>query len=74
MDKNSAIANIDLFSVRDDPKTSQRIADSIRRIVGEHLELKGGDYILIKPNLTLPWYVPGACTSKRVIESLCEVL
>lgn len=74
MSKHSGIANINLLSMRNGSETARRIDESLRDIVEEQLELKGGDVILIKPNLTLPWYVAGACTSKRVIESLCAVL
>ena len=45
-----------------------------QKIISNHLIIKRGDCVYIKPNLTVPWYVPGACTSKMVLESLCAVL
>jgi len=48
--------------------------NKIYNIILMYSKLKSGDLVYLKPNLTVPWYVPGACTSKIVIEAICRVL
>lgn len=48
--------------------------ESLESIIDGHLRLRASDQVYIKPNLTLPWNVPGACTSKEVLYILCQLL
>lgn len=48
--------------------------EAMSHIINEHTNLKVGDRVYIKPNLTVPWYIPGACTSKFALESLTRAL
>jgi uncharacterized protein (DUF362 family) len=65
---------ITLLDVAPELLHERTLCDSIGGIIDGHLRLRASDQVYIKPNLTLPWYVPGACTSKIVLDVLCQIL
>ena len=65
---------ITILQAPNDSFHERDLYESMGRIVEENLKLRVSDHVYIKPNLTLPWYVPGACTNKKVLEALCKIL
>ena len=66
--------NISLFP---DPSVDDKDKDflyGLEDILKQHLVVKKGDRVWIKPNLVLPFYVKGVCTSRHVIEGLIRIL
>ena len=65
---------ITLARIPRNPGTEQREMEPFNVIVTKYLRLKRGDSVILKPNLTAPWYVPGTCTTKYVLKNMCKVL
>jgi len=50
------------------------IYDAIEDLISRSIKIRRGDTIFIKPNLFMPYYIPGVCTSRLLLEVLCVIL
>jgi len=62
----------------EDVKSQDSLQEIIRArvedIISNYSKLKSGDVVFIKPNLVMPRYIPGVCTSPVLLEALCAAL
>ena len=65
---------ITIADIKNNDKEESTIREAVEDIITRYIKQKRGDVIFLKPNLVLPFYVPGVCTNRGLLETLCSVL